>query len=106
MSPRDCERICREAAPKSFEEAARSLNIDWRMDLDRKQIQRWAEALGGRMARERDAEAAAYKRGRRPVVRELKSPAGAPQLLVIGVDGGRVQYREKEKRDRIRFDWS
>jgi hypothetical protein len=74
------------------------------MDLDGKQIQRWAQALGARMARERDAEAKAYQRGRRPAVRELiKSPANAPPLLVIGVDGGRVQYREKDAQTQSRW---
>jgi hypothetical protein len=75
------------------------------MNWDGKQIQRWAQALGARMVRERDAEAKAYQRGRRPAVRrELKSPANAPPpLLVIGVDGGRVQYREKDPQTQSRW---
>jgi hypothetical protein len=83
--------VCREAAQKSFDEAARSLNRDWHTDLDGKQVQRWAEAFGGRAARERDAEVVAYERGVRPA-----APANEPLLLVVGVDGGRWQGREKD----------
>ena len=66
LTPRALERVSREAAVKSFDEAAKSLNMDWGMSWDGKQIQRWAEAIGDRMVREREAEVSAYKRGRRP----------------------------------------
>ena len=69
LTPRAMERVAREAAQKSFDEAAKSLNMDWGMTWDGKQIQRWAEAIGDRMVRERDAEVSAYKRGHRPAPR-------------------------------------
>ena len=57
LSPHAAERVCREAAQKSFDDSARSLAIDWqRQTLDGKQVQRWAEALGTRMVRQRAKE--------------------------------------------------
>src|SRR5436305_1604021 len=46
LSPHAAERVCRESAQKAFDEAAKSLNIDWNQTLDGKQLQRWSEALG------------------------------------------------------------
>jgi hypothetical protein len=59
--------------------------------LDGKQVQRWSETLGSAMVRQRDAQVVCYREGQRP-----ESPANAPQLLVIGLDGGRYQAREKD----------
>ena len=90
LSPKAAERICRESAQKTFDEAAKSLNLDWNTTLDGKQLQRWSEALGRGMVAERDHRSQAYREGRYP-----QGPANAPQLLVIGMDGGRWQAREK-----------
>ncbi|MGH3185500.1 MAG: hypothetical protein ACRDOE_26840, partial [Streptosporangiaceae bacterium] len=78
-------------AQQTFDPAARSLNCDWDTQLDGKQVQRWAEALGRRVVREREAEARAYQRGVRPA-----ASANEPELLVVGLDGGRVQERDKD----------
>ncbi len=90
LSPHAAERLCREAAGKSFDESARSLNKDWKTNLDGKQIQRWSESLGRGMVKQRDRQCQAQREGRYP-----EGPANAPQLLVIGLDGGRYQGREK-----------
>lgn len=90
LSPRAAERVCRESAQKTFDEAARSLNIDWDMTLDGKQLQRWGEALGRGMVIQRDRQSRAYREGRYP-----QAPANPPELLVIGMDGGRFQGRDK-----------
>jgi len=90
LSPRAAERVCRESAQKAFDEAARSLNIDWQMTLDGKQLQRWSEALGRGMVVQRDRQTRAYREGRYP-----PGPANPPKLLVVGMDGGRFQGREK-----------
>ncbi len=74
----------------SFDQAALALNEDWGTHLDGKQIQRWAEAIGRTVVSARDAEVGAFEQGNRP-----PTPANAPVLLVIGMDGGRVQTREK-----------
>lgn len=99
LTPAAAERLCREAAQKSFDEAARSLEIDWGVSWDGKQIQRWMEAFGDRMVRERDAEVLAYKQGRRPT----QSGPNEPALLVIGVDGGRYQGRQKNPQTGSRW---
>ena len=84
-------RLSRESATNSFDKVAAALAEDWGRCWDGKQIQRYAEALGDRRVREQQAEVEALACGVHP-----QSPANAPQLLVIGVDGGRVQMREKD----------
>lgn len=91
LTPRAARRLGREAAANSFDKAAEALSEDWSIGWDGKQIQRWSEALGRRLVLERDGEVAAYARGIRP-----DSPRNAPALLVVGMDGGRVQMREKD----------
>jgi hypothetical protein len=90
LTPRAAERVAREAASQSFDNAARALRLDWDIQsLDGKQVQRWSEALGRSMVRGRDREVQRYREGSRP-----QAPANEPQLLVIGLDGGRYQSRE------------
>jgi hypothetical protein len=91
LSPYAAERVCRESAQKSFDEAAQSLNIDWQGTWDGKQLQRWSEALGRALVCQRDRQSLAYRQGRYP-----QGPANAPRLLVIGMDGGRWQSRQKD----------
>lgn len=98
LSPVAAERICRESAQKSFEEAARSLSIDWKESFDGKQIQRWGQALGRGMVRQRDRQSQAYRQGHYP-----EGPANAQKLLVIGMDGGRWQGREKDEQTGSRW---
>lgn len=57
LSPHAVERICREATQKAFDEASKSLNIDWKTHFDGKQIQRRSEALGRGMVAMRDRQA-------------------------------------------------
>lgn len=83
--------MSREATVQAFDMAAEALNEDWGTQLDGKQIQRWAEAVGHRMVEERAAELREAQCGRPPA-----SPANAPALLVVGMDGGRVQMKEKD----------
>ena len=91
--------MARESAVQSFDNAARALCIDWGLEvLDGKQVQRWGEALGRAVVRARDAEVRAYERGRRPAC-----PANEPQLLVIGMDGGRYQGREVDPGTKSRW---
>jgi hypothetical protein len=83
-------RIAREAAMHSFDSAAKALNEDWHTTLDRKQVQRWGEAIGQEVVEARDRAVLDAQRGERP-----SGPLNDPQLLVIEVDGGRVQEVQK-----------
>lgn len=98
LTPHAARRLGREAAVNSFDKAAAALAEDWRSRWDGKQIQRWAEALGSRLVRERQREVEAYARGLRPT-----TPLNAAGLLVIGMDGGRVQMREKDPQSGSRW---
>ena len=93
LSPKAAEKVAREAAVQSFDNAARSIAIEWCMDrLDGKQVQRWSEKLGERVVNDRRRTVEAYERGERPPCKQ-----NDPQLLVIEIDGGRVQNRLKNE---------
>ena len=91
LTPHALRRVCREAATQPFDRAAVALNEDWGTALDGKHLQRWAQPVGARLARERDAAVRASESGRPPA-----APENAPQLLAIGLDGGRIQMREAD----------
>jgi hypothetical protein len=98
LSPKAAARVAREAATQSFDNAARALNLDWGTEFDGKQIQRWGEAFGESLVRKREAELAASDRGQLPASKENEH-----ELLVIGMDGGRVQTREKSQETGSRW---
>jgi hypothetical protein len=91
LTPKAAEKVAREAARLSFDEAARSLSIDWKRELDGKQIQRWADAIGRQVLQRQDKQLAAMAQGQLPACRKNQT-----ELLVIGMDGGRVQTLEKD----------
>jgi hypothetical protein len=91
--------LSREAAIQPFDQAARAMAIDWGMTMHGRQVQRWSQALGGSLVARRDREVLAYQeQGVRP-----PSPANEPALLVIGMDGGRVQSKEKDEQTGSRW---
>jgi len=98
LSPKAAARVAREAATQSFDNAARALNIDWGTELDGKQIQRWGEALGQTLVDTRQKELEAFKKDVRPACKDNEH-----ELLVIGMDGGRVQTREKSEETGSRW---
>jgi hypothetical protein len=98
LSPKAAARVAREAATQSFDNAARALNLDWGTGYDGKQIQRWGEALGRTLLKIRDKELKAFKAGDRPTPK-----ANEHELLVIGMDGGRVQTRQKSQETGSRW---
>lgn len=98
LTPRAARRVAREGACQSFDQAALAINEDWGTALDGKQIQRWSEAIGQVVTQVRDAEVQAYEQGHRPA-----TPKNRPALLVIGMDGGRVQTREKQEETGSRW---
>lgn len=84
---------------QSFDNAARALRIDWDLaSLDGKQVQRWGEAMGSALTRRRDREVQRHREGVRP-----QPPANPPQLLVIGIDGGRYQGRDVDPDTQSRW---
>lgn len=91
LSTRAAERIVIEAATVPFDTAAMKLNHDWSTVLDGKQIQRWSERIGARAVARREAALAALED------QDVRPPCKANEhaLLVIGMDGGRVQKRRK-----------
>lgn len=95
LTPRAAERLGREAATQPFDAAAKALAIDWGMNLHGRQVQRWAQALGQSLVLRRDREVAQYHQGVRP-----EGVANDPQLLTIGLDGGRFQTREPQEQDQ------
>jgi len=98
LSPKAAARVAREAATQSFDNGARALNIDWGTHLDGKQIQRWGEALGRTLVEDRGAELESFKHGHLPPSKDNEH-----ELLVIGMDGGRVQTREKSEETGSRW---
>lgn len=98
VSPQAAERIARESVTQSFDNAARALNLDWGTSYDGKQMQRISEALGQTLVDKRQAEMRACERGARP-----RGPANDPALLVLEMDGGRVQSREKNPANNSRW---
>jgi len=90
--------MAREGTLQPFDPAAKALNEDWGTHLDGKQIQRWSESLGKTVVMARDARVRAYEQGHRP-----SSVLNPPVLLVIGMDGGRVQTREKQGENGSRW---
>jgi hypothetical protein len=91
LTPKAAERVAREGATAVFDTAARALNMDWATHYDGKQVQRWAEKIGQEVLACRQREVQVYPLGQRPT-----GPANDSQLLVIEMDGGRVQEREKD----------
>lgn len=102
LTPLAAERVAREAAQQGFDNSARALTMDWHMPpeeaLDRKQIERWSERLGQALVERRTVETTALAQGIKP-----EGPLNAPVLLVLGMDGGRVQMREKNASTQSRW---
>lgn len=74
------------------------MNEDWGTHYDGKQIQRWAQKLGQTLVEQQQEQVRAHERGDRP-----DGPQNAAQLLVIGMDGGRVQGIEKNPDTQSRW---
>ena len=98
LTPRAAERLSRELTLQSDDLAARALNIDWGTELHGKQVKRWGDAIGQVLVRRHDKEVLDWESGHHP-----PAPANDPPLLVIEVDGGRVQMRDKNEQTGSRW---
>jgi len=95
------QRICHAAvATKSFERGSEVLRVHARLDISRKHVRCLAEKEGGILVKKRAEEVAAYQKDQRID----ESPVVPPALMVITADGGRVQTRNKEKKERWKED--
>lgn len=90
--------MSREAAQLPFDVAAKSVNADWGTGYDGKQMQRWGEHYGEKVAENQERERKEYLKGRHPA-----GPENAPVVLAVGMDGGRVQEREKDLESQSRW---
>jgi hypothetical protein len=98
LTPKALSRAARESVLQTYDRATEALSEDWNTSLDGKELDRWDLRVGGRLVRERDRTVAASEQGLLP-----PSAANAPELLVIGMDGGRVQMREKDPETQSRW---
>jgi hypothetical protein len=99
LTPRAARRLAREAvAQGSYALAAKALSEDWGRELDGKQVQRWSGALGRQALAQQNAAVLAMQQGRHP-----PEPANDPPLLVIEVDGGRWQSKDKNPDTQSRW---
>ena len=74
------------------------MNEAWGERLEGKQVQRWVQPVGERLVDEGWEAVRESESGRPPA-----GPENAPALLVIGLDGGRVQMREKDPETESRW---
>lgn len=79
----------------SYAQAEQSLRVLAEIDVSDKQTRRVCQGVGQERVAERDVAVAAYQA--RPLTERKASPAGvvAPDLAVVGVDGGRLQILER-----------
>jgi hypothetical protein len=86
---------------EAFESSARSLTIDWHVTdrpLDATEIKRWSERLGQRLVEQRRQEMEAVERGLKP-----EGPLNPALLMVLGLDGGRVQMRDPDAQTKSKW---
>jgi hypothetical protein len=90
------ERVCHAAVVgRSFEDASKIIRLHDMADLNAKQIRVLAESEGRTLAEELDSIVATCREG----LQQAQCGA-APELLVICADGGRIQTRQKERKER------
>ena len=101
LTPVAAERVAREGALEAFESSARALTTDWHLadqPLDGTEIKRWSERLGQRLVDQRAQEIEALERGFKP-----EGPLNPVPLMVLGLDGGRVQMKVKDPETKSRW---
>lgn len=98
LTPQAAERASREAVQVPFDLAAENVNADWGTHYDGKQMQRWGEHYGEQVAELGEKQRRDFLKGKRP-----EGPANAPEVLAIGMDGGRVQERQKDPQSDSRW---
>lgn len=89
-------------ACRSFAEASTLLGELAELAVSAKQVERVTHRLGGERVAERDAAVATFTA--RPLAEKFDLPAGVlpPEVVVVQVDGGRLQIRETPEPDAAR----
>jgi len=79
----------------SYQQAQQQLEALAELQVSDKHIRRLCKAIGNERVAERDAEVAAYQA--KPLTERKEAPADvpAPDVAVVGVDGGRLQIFER-----------
>jgi hypothetical protein len=98
LTPKAAERVSRESAQHPFDCAARNINADWGTGYDGKQMQRWSEHEGAKIVAALELERRDQAKGKKP-----QGPSNPPELLAVGLDGGRVQERQKDEATESRW---
>jgi hypothetical protein len=93
LSTHAAEKIVIESATGAFDTAALKLNLDWGTTLDGKQVQRWSERIGDHAVDRREQQLQELEQDN--ILPPCK--ANEHQVLVVGLDGGRVQTRLKNE---------
>lgn len=93
LSTHAAEKVVIEAATGAFDTAALKLNHDWGTSLDGKQVQRWSERIGQSAVARRERDL--HRLEQHNVLPPAK--ANEHQVLMVGLDGGRVQTRVKNE---------
>lgn len=80
---------------RSFEQASQDLRKLAEVEVPAKQVERVAKRIGTERVEERDAAVEAYQA--LPLTKRKEAPAGvpAPELAVVGCDGGRLQILDR-----------
>lgn len=94
------QKICHAAVVgRSFEDGHEILSVHAGIELSAKHVRSLAEKEGRDLGEERRKEVAAYREGKMEV-----ACATAPELMVVTADGGRVQTRTPQAKERWKED--
>lgn len=93
--------VCEANMAGSFEKAARMMESLAGVVISAKQVQLVTERIGKELHKERSQATEEYLRGRKLFASEEKD---APALLVVTLDGGRVQTRQENPEERWKED--
>jgi len=94
------EKVCdASVVGRSFKKGGHILRVHSKIHYSDKQVRVIAEKEGRRLAQETDKEVGLYRQGRLDIKSEER-----PQLLVVTMDGGRVQSRYLRGESRWRED--
>jgi len=83
----------------SYAQAEQDLRVLAELEVGDKQVRRLCKTIGDERVAERDAEVSSYQA--KPLVERKGVPEGvtAPEVAVVGVDGGRLQIFERPAQD-------